>query len=500
MISLQPISVAIGFSLLLSGCALGPNFQRPEVPKIRHYTERPMPTATAETKTIGGTKQYFKIQKKIPKQWWTVFHSKTLDHLIKEALLANPDIHAASARLRMAHEATKIRRTSFLPLLTGNLAPVRQMTAGTLASNLSSNAYLYTLTTESLNVSYVPDVFGGTRRQVESAEALEAVSMYNYEAIYLTLTSNVVLAAIQEAMLRGQITTTEHTITILRKLTRIVTEEKKLGDIGIEAVSEQRALLEQNEALLPVLQLQLAENRHLLASLLGRYSSEDLEVKFTLQDFVLPKEVPVSLPSQLIDNRPDIRAAEANMHSASAQIGVATANRLPNITLSANGGYMPVTQSLNSIPSFLTLLPLGPTLFWAVGANLAGTLFDAGSLYFQKRAAVDAYDLAVAQYKRTVLNAFESVADSLKALEMDSIMLLHTKQQVDAAQIGFLAAKRKRQLGYSSYIELLFAEKLYQDALMGLVRSQATRFSDTVGLFQALGGGWTVVKDDELDA
>ncbi|HVT62989.1 MAG TPA: efflux transporter outer membrane subunit [Legionellaceae bacterium] len=479
--------------LWLLGCAVGPNFHRPEAPKINHYTEHQLPKTTATTPTIGGSKQYFKMNQKIKAQWWTVFHSKALNNILNEALKANPDINAAKASLRMAHEATKVSRTAFLPSLTGNYNPVRQQTAGTLSSNLSSNAYLYTLTTESLSVSYLPDVFGATRRQVESNKALEEVKMYQYEAIYLTLTSNIVLTAIQEAALRGQIATTEQIIKILRKVAYVLTQEKRLGSVGIEALAEQKVLLAQTEALLPALQLQLAENRHLMASLLGRYSSEDLGVTFTLQDFVLPRDLPVSLPSQLINNRPDIRAAEANMHAASAQIGIAMANRLPSIPITANGGYMPVTQSLNSIPYFLSPLPLGPSLFWSLGANVTGTIFDAGALYYQQKEAEAGYELAVAQYKRTVLDAFQSVADSLKALELDAIALQHTKAQVDAAEIGLNALNRKRQLGSVSYLDLLVAEKAYETALLSLTQMQATRFSDTVALFQALGGGWTAV-------
>ena len=485
--------------LFLAGCAAGPNFQRPIAPKIKRYVEHPLPKSTVSAPTLGGQIQYFKINQKIPAQWWTVFESNTLDRLIREALKANPDMRAASASLQMAHEASKISRTAFFPLLTGNLAPTNQRTAGVLASNLSSNAYLYSLTTASLSVSYLPDVFGVTRRQVESTEALEEVARYQYEAVYLTLSSNVVLNAIQEASLRAQISTTKKIVKILRKLSRILKQQHQLGSIGIEPVAEQQALLAQIEASLPGLRLELAENRHLLASLLGRYSSENLDFAFSLKDFVLPQELPFSLPSELIDNRPDIRAAEATMHSASALIGVAIANRLPSIPLTATGGFMPVKEALSSIPSFLSQLPLGPTGFWGIGANLVATIFDAGSLYFKQRAAVAAYDVSVAQYKRVVLNAFESVADTLKALEMDAIALKHTKEQVDAAKVGFEAVIRKRHLGSVPYLDLLVAEKAYATALLSLVQSQTARFADTVALFQALGGGWALKTPGKKD-
>lgn len=479
----------------LVGCAIGPNFHRPAAPKINHYTEHADPVSTQTAATLVGNQQYFKINQKIAAQWWQVFHSQALDQLIKEALTANPDMRAAALSLQMAQEATRISRTPFLPSLNGTVYPTRQQTAGTLASNLSSNAYLYTLTTASLTVSYIPDVFGGTRRQLESTKALEEVAAYQYEAVYLTLTSNVVLNVIQEAALREQIATTQQIITILRQISSALTKGQRCRNISIGTIAAQQALLAQSEATLPSLELKLAQNRHALASLLGKYSAENLNYHFILRDFVLPKELPLSLPSQLIDNRPDIRAAEALMHAASAKIGVAMANRLPSITLSGNGGYMPVTESLNSIPSFLSPLPLGPTMFWGLGANLAGTIFNAGSLYYQKRAAVEAYDLSVAQYKRVVLNAFASVADSLKALELDARTLHYTQKQVDAAELGFRSTFQRQQLGSVSFLDLLYAKKIYEDALLNLSQSQATRFADTVALFQALGGGWVLTAE-----
>ena len=491
------IAMLLCIGWLLPGCAVGPNFHRPTAPQITHYTEHPLPKSTAATHTLGGQAQSFKLNQKISAQWWTVFQSPKLNRLIRDALAANPDMRAAATSLQIAHQNTNVTRTAFFPLLNGNVVPTRQQTAGTLASNLSSNAYLYTLTTASLTVSYLPDVFGGTRRQLESTKALEEAAVYQYEAVYLTLSSNVVQNAIAEASLREQIRTTQKIIRILGKERDVLMQQQRLGSVGREPIAQQKLLLAQAETLLPALQLRLAQNRHLLASLLGLYSSEDLKTTFTLHDFELPTELPVSLPSELIDNRPDIRAAEAMMHSASAKVGVAIANQLPSIPITANGGFMPVTQSLNSIPSFLGALPLGPTMFWGLGANFFGTIFDAGSLHFQKRAAVAAYDQSVAQYKRVVLNAFESVADSLKALEMDAIALKHAKEQVDSAELVYQTMLRKRRLGSVSYFEMLITQKIYADASLSLTQSQAARFSDTVALFQALGGGWHLHDQDK---
>ena len=472
------------------GCAVGPNFHHPDAPSIHHYTEHALPKKTIATKTRAGASQTFDEGQTIPQQWWTVFHSKALNKLVQEAIKGNPDMNAASASLKMAHASTMIQRSAFLPLLAGNYAPVRQQTAGTLASNLSSNAYLYTLTTESLSVSYMPDVFGLTRRQVESATALEESALFQREAVYVTLTSNIVLAAIQEASLRGQIEATKRSIEVTKKSYNLIKRQRALGAVGLEAVATQAALLAQTEGMLPPLQLQLAQNRHLMANLRGSYSSEDLDVTFTLDSFVLPKVLPVTLPAQLIAQRPDIRAAESQMHAACAQVGVAIAKRLPNITLSGNGGYLPVSQSLQTIPYFLSPLPLGSSLFWSMGASLAGTLFDAGSLINQQRSAVAAFDLSVMQYRRVVLNAFENVADSLKAIEMDAKALKFAKKQADAAKTSFMVAKKRRELGDMDLIMLLYTEKIYRESLLLLAQSQATRFADTAALFQALGGGW----------
>ena len=495
----KPISfLGLGMTLFALGCAIGPNFHHPQVPKIHQYTESAVPKSTVASPTLGGESQTYDFGAKLPQEWWLLFHSKALNQLIEDTLHHNPEIQAAKAALKYAHTQTMIQRSAFLPGLTGLYSPNRQQTAGTLSSNLSSNAYLYTLSTEALTVSYMPDIYGLVRRNVESTSALEESAKFECEAIYLTLCANVVLAAIQEASLRKQIEATEKAIAIARKLLVVVRQQQALGDIGIEDLTAQATFLAQTEASLPPLQLQLSQNRHLLASLSGRYSSEDMQETFKLKDFNLPKNLPVSLPSTLVAHRPDIRAAEARLHSASANIGVAIANRLPKLTLGGSGGYMPVTQSINSIPYFLSLLPLGPSLFWTLGGNLAGTLFDAGSLLFQQRAAVANFDLTLALYRRTVLNAFQNVADALKAVEIDAIKLSKVKEQVDSAKLNLDIARRRHRLGDVHYINLLYAQEFYYQAIITLAQSRASRFADSAALFQAIGGGWSEANPEQI--
>lgn len=478
-------------SVLLAGCAVGPDFHRPEKPKSTRYTPKPMPKKTASAKTKAGEAQVFQMGNNLPKHWWTVFHSTALNQLVKESLHANPDMAAASEALKIARANTRTQQTAFFPLVTGNYNPSRQLTAGTLASNLASNAYLYTLNNLNFNVTYMPDVLGFTRRQVETAKAEEESLAFQCQAIYLTLASNVVLTAIQEASIREQIKVTEKSVQLARRILTRFEQQLSLGAVSQTEVVAQAAFLAQVESALPPLQQQLAQQRHLLASLRGVSPNADLPMTFTLKDFTLPTHLPVKLPSQLVDQRPDVRAAEADLHAASAQIGVAIANRLPNIMLSANGGLMPVDFSVASIPAGFPFFATGGSKYWFYGGNILGTLFDAGALLYQQRAAEASYRLAEAQYRRVVLNAFQNVADALKAIEYDAKMLKLAVKQERAAAKNVEILQKNLKLGFASQVETIQAEQLYQQALANLAQSQANRYMDTVGLFQALGGGIT---------
>ncbi len=474
---------------LLSSCAIGPDFHRPEKPHSVKYTAKPMPKTTVSAQTTLGSSQTFAMGEALPKHWWTIFHSDALNQLVKESLCANPDMAAARESLKIAHANTRIQQTAFFPLVTGNYNPSRQLTAGTLASNLASNAYLYNLNTLNFNVTYMPDVLGFTRRQVETARSQEESQFFQNQAVYLTLASNVVLGAIQEAALREQIKVTKQMIDLASDMLRRFKQELALGAVAESDVVAQAAFLAQMESALPPLELKLTQQRHLLSSLRGVSTSKPLSQTFELKDFTLPTHLPVSLPSQLVEQRPDVRAAEADLHAASAQIGVAMANRLPNLMLSGNTGLMPVVFSAASVPASLPLLATGGSQYWAIGANLLGTLFDSGSLLYQQRQAEAAYRVAEAQYRRVVLNAFQNVADALKAVEYDAKTLKLVLQQERTAFKNLSITQNKLKLGVASNLEVIQAQELYEQALANLAQSQANRLADTVGLFQALGGG-----------
>lgn len=468
---------------LLGGCVVGPNFHKPAPPKVEGYTAYPLPATTAATPGVtGGEAQRFVSGADIPADWWTLFHSPALDALVRQALTNNPNLKAAQAALLAAHENTSAQHGARLPQVSAGLNVTRQRDpSGALAPVPSNNAFLYTLATPQLSVSYVPDVFGLNRRTVEAAAAQEQASRYQMIATDITLSANVVAAAVEEASLEDQIDATRALIDIDRKMLEILQYQKKKGYAGGLDLAAQQSQLAQLEASLPPLAKQLDQQHNLLAVLTGRFPSEAPPEKFTLASLTLPQDLPLSLPSTLVAQRPDVLQAEANMHAASAQVGVATANRLPNITLSANAGS--TALAIGQI--------FGPgTGFWNIGAALLAPVFDGGTLRHQQRAARAAYTEAAEQYRATVLTAFQNVADSLTALDQDARTLKATAAASDAARRTLDLSRLRYKDGYASYLDVLTAEQGYQQARIALVQAEASRFADTAALFQALGGGW----------
>jgi NodT family efflux transporter outer membrane factor (OMF) lipoprotein len=327
----------------------------------------------------------------------------------------------------------------------------------------------------------MPDVFGLTKRTVESAKAQQDAARYQMLAVDLTLTSNVANAFIQDAALQDQIDATHQLIDIETKAVETLRYQFAKGYASKLDLAAQESQLAQTVATLPPLEKAEAQERDLIAVLAGRYPSQAPQQTYNLSSLTLPQDLPVSLPSTLVEQRPDVLQAQANMHVASAEIGVAAANRLPNIQLTGNAGSTALT--LGQV--------FGPgTGFWTIGAEAAGTLFDAGALKHKEREAKDAYVQASEQYKSTVLGAFQNVADTLVALDQDAKALKANAAAADAAKITLDLSQEQYQKGYANYLSLLSAEQGYQQARISLVQAQAARFADTVALYQALGGGW----------
>ena len=479
---LRAITVAAA-TVVASACAVGPDFERPAAPEVSGYTSAPLAEQTASADVKGGETQHFVQALDIPGQWWTLFHSAALNTLIEEALTNNPTLPAAEAALRQAWENVYAAEGAFFPTAVVSYSPSSNKTAtGVTFTGASSGSPYFTLHTAQVVVTYAPDVFGGTRREVESLAATAEFQRFQVEAAYLTLTSNVVTAAVQEASVRGQIAATEEIIKIQTGSLDILRKQFELGQVAGADVAAVEATLAQAQATLPPLQKQLAVQRDLLTALIGRLPSQERAEKFNLASLQLPQEVPLSLPSKLVEQRPDIQSAEAQVHSASAAIGVAVAARLPQFTLTANAGT--TANQINQL--FIT----PGTAFWIVAGNVAQTVFDAGTLLHKQRAAEAAFDQAAAMYRSTVITAFQNVADSLHALQSDAETLKAAYAAERAAFKSLEIARRQLQLGAIGYLGLLTAENTYNTALLALVQAQAARYADTAALFQALGGGW----------
>jgi NodT family efflux transporter outer membrane factor (OMF) lipoprotein len=466
---------------VLGLCAcVGPNFHRPPPPQVDRYTAETLPSETAAADGPGGAAQKFLNEQELPRNWWTRFGSEELDDLVTEALRANPSVQAATAALRQAQENTAAQRGSYFPAAQAEFDTSRERDAvGVLQPNLASGAALYSLYTPQVTVSYVPDVFGANRRQVESLAALADASRFQLDATYLTLTANVVTAAVQEAGLRAQIAATERVLELERESLSVMHRELDLGAIAEGDVYGQDAALAQLEATLPPLHRQLHASRDLLAVLTGHLPADFKPVRFELDQLVLPTDLPLGVPSQLVERRPDVQAAEAQLHAATAQVGVAIASLLPQVT---------ITGDIGSTATAMGDLFKAGTGFWSVGASLSQTLFEGGTLIHRKRAADAALDQAGAQYRSAVLTAFQNVADALHALDADADALKAAARAEKAAQKSLDVVRGQLKLGSVGYLALVNAEQSYQQAVILTVQARTNRYADTAALFQALGG------------
>src|SRR5690348_8553606 len=478
----RQLSLALLASLLTSGCVVGPNFAPPAPPTVSGYTAEAPNTTAATPGVPAGNAQHFVAAADIPADWWTLFHSKQLNALIEQALAHNADLKAAQAALLVAHENTRAQHGAYLPQVSAGASITRQKDpSATLAPVPANNSFAYTLITPAVSVSYTPDVFGLNKRTVEGLAAQEQATRYQMIAVDITLSANVALAAITEASLDDQIDTTNDLIGINKQILSLLQFQKSKGYIGGADIAAQQTSLAQLQATLPPLIKQRDQQKDLLAVLTGAYPADAPAGKFTLTSLTLPSDLPLTLPSALVEQRPDVLQAEENMHAASAQIGVARANRLPNVTLSANAG----TNALSIGQIF------GPgTGFWNIGAALLAPIIDGGTKLHQERAARAAYTQSAEQYRSTVLTAFQNVADTLVALEQDANTLKATKAAADAARASLDLARLQYKDGYAAYLSVLTADQAYQQARLSLVQAEADRFTDTVALFQALGGGW----------
>jgi NodT family efflux transporter outer membrane factor (OMF) lipoprotein len=475
-------SACVGLVLMLSlpGCAVGPNFKLPPPPAGDAYTSEMLPIQTQSTDAAGGEPQRFQFGHDLPGEWWTLFGSIKLDELIHEAMANYPDIASQQAALRAARENVRAEKGVFFPQIQGAGNGTREQVSGA-SIGPGFPGFIANIYQANVNVSYAFDVFGGERRAVEGLQAQAGAQSFKLEASYLTLTSNVAATAIQLASVHDQIAATREIVALEAKQLAIIERRFELGSQTRADVLQQQASLAAVRATLPSLQQQLAVAEHQLAVLTGHLPHDAPRAEFELSDLTLPEDLPVTLPSSLVAQRPDIKVQEMMMHQASAAIGVATANMLPQFTLTgAYGG-----ESL----SFASLIKPGSNT-WNFAAAITQPLFEGGMLRAKRRAAIDVFDQAGAQYRLVVLQAFQNVADTLTALDNDAQEFRAEFDAVNAAKASLDLIQKQYDRGAVNSIFLLTAQQTYQQARIAYVRAAASRYIDTVSLFQALGGGW----------
>jgi len=477
-------ALAVVAVMVLTSCAVGPDFRVPAAPDVNRYTKEPLEAHTSSTDAPTGQTQHFVQGRDIPQDWWTLFKSPQLTALVGQSLKNNPSLQSAIATLRSAKEAVYAQEGKFFPFVQYDFNPTRQLSAAALSPPLSAvpSPNPFNLYTHQVMVSYTFDVWGLNRRTVESLKALADNQAFQVEAAYLTLTSSIALAVVSEASLRGQIDATNELIRINRKMLDILKNQFNTGYASRNDVALQEAALAQVLATLPPLRKALQQNRDLISALTGVYAgAQEPRETFKLDDLHLPIDLPVSVPSQLIEQRPDVRASQQLLHSASALVGVATANMLPAFAINANAGYM------NTVLSSL-LLPANA--FWLLAGTATQTVFDAGTLLHTLRGAQATYDAAAWTYRSTVVGAVQNVADSLRAVQNDADALKAARDFERAAKISFDLAQQQMQTGYANILVLLTAQSTYLSAVIAVVQARAARLSDTVALYTALGGGW----------
>ena len=491
-----PSALFVTSAALAASCAVGPRYHRPQAPANAGYAPEPLPQSSASAPIHGGEAQRLVSDHDIPFAWWELFKSPALNALVERAFRANPTLAAAQAAVVQAQELVYAQRGFFFPTFAANYNFERQKVAGNLTidnapgtegngDNLNPPPLVaplyYNFHTAQLTVGFVPDVFGANWRQMESLAAQTDAQRFALEATYITLASNVVAAAIQEASVRAQIAATRQIIAAEERSLQILRDQLRLGFAMRMDVAAQEAALAQAEATLPPLQKQFEQTRDMIRALVGQLPNQEVPETFELEALQLPPELPVSLPAKIIEQRPDVRAAEAGLHAANAQVGVAVAAMLPQFSITgAYGG---------NADQFAWMFRSGGP-FWSLVGNVTQPIFQGGTLLHRKRAADDALKQAAAQYQSSVLTAFQNVADTLHASLSDADALAANVREENAAKVTYDLARRQLEVGFVNYLVLLNAETTYQQALILRVQAQAVRYGDTVALFQALGGGW----------
>ncbi|CAB3681198.1 efflux transporter outer membrane subunit [Trinickia soli] len=458
----------------LAGCAVGPDFARPSRPAVTDYVAQPAVLPTAGPTDVG---QHLQWGANLDQHWWTAFHSSDLDDTVSRAIAGSPTLDTARATLAQAQQAILIARGGLYPQIDAGASAQRDRARG--ARGGDAGLATTNLLTVGPTVSYTLDLFGGTRRAIEAQTATADYQRYQLAAAYLTLTGNTVTQALTAASAREQLRAVQDIIALDKRNVELVSIEREVGKAALSDVLAARSQLAADLALSPALAQQLSAADHALAVLVGQTPAQWQAPPFDFSMLTLPADIPIALPSVWLEQRPDIKAAEAQLHAASAAIGVATAQLYPHVTLSAAwtqaaASMGPLFQSSNGL--------------WTVAAALTAPLFHGGALTAQKQAAVDAFDAQLGIYRQTVLQAFGQVADTLRALEHDADELAAQRAALDAAQTSLSLLQESYRVGTASLVDLLFAQRLFAQARLGYAKAKGQRYVDTAQWFAAMGG------------
>ncbi len=475
-------------AVALSGCAVGPDYKRPAPPAVDRFTEAKLPASTgAASPKAGSSKagadQSFAVGADVPGAWWVLFRSPELAQLVAQALRQNPSLQAASATLRQAQEVTLAQEGALLPQVSAQANRTRQKISGAEAGEVGPTAQsqIYSVYDAQVNVSYTFDVWGQVRRTVQADAAAARYQQFQLEGAGNMLAANTATSAITAASLGAQVDAEQQLVAAETQVLATVRSQFQLGGATGADVATQEAQLANTQALVVPLQVQQQQARDQLAAYLGRVPAEASIPTLSLQDLHLPETLPVSIASQLVDQRPDIRAAEAQLQQATANVGVAIANRLPQFTL---------TGFLGSAPATIGQLFTPGNGIYSILTQALAPVFEGGTLLHQQREAVAAARAAALNYRATVINAYQNVADVLTALEGDARALQANQDAERAAARSLSLVRLQYGAGGVAFLSVLTAQTQYQNAVIGLIRAQAARYTDTVALFVALGGGW----------
>jgi NodT family efflux transporter outer membrane factor (OMF) lipoprotein len=459
--------------LFLSGCAVGPDFVKPEAPAVTSYDRAPLP----KPESAG---QRFDEGIGPAANWWKSFGSGEIDAMVAQGLANNPGLQAAEASLRASQENLTAGAGVFYPQVSATFAQSRGNTTSSAAGSVKTGS-VFNLSTLSASVSYALDIFGGQRRNVEALGAQVDAQRAQTLGAYMTLTGNIVNTGIAIAAYREELEEFDRLIAIEKEQLSIAKKQYQAGIATYSSVLALQSQLAALEASVPPVRQRLSQAEHLLATLVGKSPAEWAVPDLRFSAITLPQNVPLSLPSELVRQRPDILAAEAQLHAATAQIGVATSALLPSFALTGSYGRSSANMHQLSDPA---------NMVWSVGGNIADPIFNGGALRAKRRAAIDVRDQNFALYRQTVLGAFAQVADLIRALEHDAEAVQAESKALESTKLALDLVQANYKVGMVNYLQVILADIQYRQAKIGYLQARAQQMQDTAAMYVALGGGW----------